>query len=451
MKPEEGEPRHKFFWDDKLEYVEDKGHNLDYSGVGTKEYDDKKMLQEEQEQQGLIEHVKDTAEKVSASEFPSCEDKMDLLTYSPLAYPDFKNIVPLGNLNPSGHTFPTDHIYWYLHHENENKVGDKNGGENKNYDEAESLTIKVPLIAPADGWVTTISSSEHLSSDSVYTDYDFTLTICEEFTVRFGHVSSLSEKLKKVFEETNSIGCEEYETGGNSYKNCWLEIEPLKVSAGEVLGTTGGNPNQNALDIWAHDLRAEPLKLAKPKRWEDHQLQVVCALDYFVKEEKEKLYARLGGYSAFGFETRTIEPLCGTIAQDIMGTAQGVWFVEGTKEGFEFTHPEDPHLALSYDNVNPNINVFSVGNSVPGLESDTYIFEPGKTADEVGDVNIAFSDVKPGKIYCYEPLKPWEPDKKYDSVILFELVDEETLKIGIKDGGKCKKPYSFGDYAMFER
>lgn len=37
-----------------------------------------------------------------------------LLRVAPLAPDEFTEIVPLGNLNPPGHTFPTDHVYFYL-------------------------------------------------------------------------------------------------------------------------------------------------------------------------------------------------------------------------------------------------------------------------------------------------------------------------------------------------
>jgi hypothetical protein len=36
------------------------------------------------------------------------------LTVPPLHLDEFTEIVPLGNLNPPGHTFPSDHIYFYL-------------------------------------------------------------------------------------------------------------------------------------------------------------------------------------------------------------------------------------------------------------------------------------------------------------------------------------------------
>jgi hypothetical protein len=36
------------------------------------------------------------------------------LTQPPLRLDEFTEIVPLGNLNPPGHTFPSDHVYLYL-------------------------------------------------------------------------------------------------------------------------------------------------------------------------------------------------------------------------------------------------------------------------------------------------------------------------------------------------
>jgi hypothetical protein len=54
------------------------------------------------------------------------------LTVSPLAFGDIHEIAPLGNLNPPGHVFPTDHIYFYT----SGFIG--------------SGTRSVPLVSPSD-------------------------------------------------------------------------------------------------------------------------------------------------------------------------------------------------------------------------------------------------------------------------------------------------------------
>ena len=54
---------------------------------------------------------------------------------------------------------------------------------------------------------------------------------------------------------------------------------------------------------------------------------------------------------------------CGRVMQDVPGTAQGCWFVEGTTS----TYPEDPHLALVWSNHDPLECVVSCGTSVAGF------------------------------------------------------------------------------------
>ncbi|MBI2151362.1 hypothetical protein HYU21_01395 [Candidatus Woesearchaeota archaeon] len=362
---------------------------------------------------------------------PSCGDKMDFLSVPPLKYGDFQTITPLGNLNPSGHTFPTDHIYLYLKRVDE-----------KNWDTG---TVNVPLYMPGEAWITQITASKHLSDNPPFTDYDLTFYSCKELSFRFGHITSLSDKLLEQLNEENNCD-KEYETGGNKYQRCSSDNLNIKISVGQQIGTVGGNQNQNALDIWATDFRSKKLEFSNPNRWYDGVKHNVCPLNYFIEPEKTKLYSLLGGWSN---NKRTIEPICGTIEQDIKGTAQGVWFIENTKN----TYPEDFHLALVLDNFDPRINVFSVGRSIPYLDSKTYRFTPLST----GEINLAFAQVKPGKVYCYEYRGDGvnnnqdNADSVWGFTILLELLDKETLKIERQLGSECKAPFKFNSGTVFER
>ena len=71
----------------------------------------------------------------------------------------------------------------------------------------------------------------------------------------------------------------------------------------------------------------------------------VCSVDYFSEEIKSDLETLLGHYD----EPRLVEPICGTVIQDIKGTVKGLWFVENTSS----LYPEDQHLALVDDNFDP--------------------------------------------------------------------------------------------------
>src|SRR3989338_1048074 len=212
---------------------------------------------------------------------PSCEDRMDFLSIPPLKYSDFQTITPLGNLNPSGHTFPTDHIYLAL-----NRV------DTNNWDTG---TVNVPLYMPGNAWITQITASKHLSNNPPFTDYDLTFYSCKELSFRFGHITSLSDKLLEQLNEENNCD-KEYETGGSRFQRCSSDNLNLKESAGEKIETVGGNPNQNAFDIWATDLRTEELQFANSERWSDEVKHNVCPLDYFIEAEKKNyiLYLETG-------------------------------------------------------------------------------------------------------------------------------------------------------------
>ncbi len=114
-------------------------------------------------------------------------------------------------------------------------------------------------------------------------------------------------------------------------------------------------------------------------------------LDYFDAISRTKLEAKLS--SADGRIKRTAAPLGGEYNYDIAGAAIGNWIKQGYSK-----FPEDNNLALVKDNITPSIQVFSAGNTLPGLTSGTYYFLPKSS----GIINRNFADVKAdGTIYCY--------------------------------------------------
>ncbi|HLC85900.1 MAG TPA: hypothetical protein VJG30_01275 [Candidatus Nanoarchaeia archaeon] len=353
----------------------------------------------------------------------SCNSDKIFFTASPIAVSSIYGIVPLGNLGPPSHTFPTNHLYFYTQRL---KPGDFNSGP-----------VEVPVVSPGDMWITSIASSEHLSGEK-FTDYSLTFSPCKDFEAYFHHVSSLSPKLSEAFGSGGD--CDEYSTGGKSYRRCEKSMN-IKVSAGEIIGTAGKFKSQHALDFGASDFRTPPLNYANPSRWYKRQKHLVCSIDYFSPEVRSLLQSKLGSHD--GSVRRTVQPFCGEVEQDVSGTAQGVWFVEGAEE----TYPEDPHLSLVYDNIDPARGVFSVGTSVKGLRSSTYYFIPSKN----GFVNRDFKDVKAdGNIYCYETVDSFSNFPK-NFIILLQLADEKTLRLEKKDFVKCVEPLGFSDYTAFER
>lgn len=346
----------------------------------------------------------------------SCGSDNNFFTVSPLNLSDFISMVPLGNLNPTGHVFPTDHIYMYLR-----RSGDG--------------TANVPLYAPGNATVTQINGSEHV--DEGFTDYSITLQPCDELKLVFGHVTSLSSGLSEALTAPFQWDST-YSTGGKTYRNFGKNVS-IAIIAGEEIGTTGGNPGQNALDIGAYDSRVT-LNFANSSRFAGRDtIHTACPINYYFGDLKTTLMNLFGDYD--GDPKRTVEPICGTIEQDIAETAQGIWFVKGTTtlEG------EDPHLALVHDNMDPTKAVFSVGNSMSpsGLSGGTYSFIPQNS----GLINRDFDDIRAdGNIYCFEP-------NYLTGAILLQLQSPTTLRIEKQTSTSCAGgSYSFGTtYTDFER
>jgi len=314
-----------------------------------------------------------------------------IFSASPINIDNILSIVPLGNLNPPSHVFPTDHIYFFISRQ---KEGDR--------------TEEVSLYSPGILTVTRVSAIEHLQAG--ITDYTIELQKGENLHVRLGHVSSLSEI---VFGDTTSFQAwektNEYTTGSETYR-WWSREYDLKVDAGQVIGTAGGNLNQWALDLFVYDLEQAQFNVANPERWlKSWYLHGVDPLDYYednpVFEHLLKLVDRE--------MSEDEHPPFGSVLQDIQGTAQGCWFLNGVKE----TYPEDPHLALVHDNIRPRFAVLSVGNSIQNLPADTYEFVPL----EDGVLNRDFRDITADNtIYGFYV-------ERFSGIIIVHMPDSETL------------------------
>lgn len=364
-------------------------------------------------------------------DIPDCPVEIDepLFNHSPLALGDFDSIVPLGNLAPPSHTFPTNHLYFQLRR-----------SEPGNY---RSLTADVPVYSPGRIWITSVSSSEHLSASVPYIDYSLRFSPCRQFQGYYIHVQSLNETLLEQIGKFNENNCNTYETGGDTYRNCSKYDLSIVVQSGDIIGRAGGQEGQSALDFGAYDTRVPPLQYANPSVYQPHPkgfgfMQIVCAIDYYSDDLRSDLLSRFGGW---GNEVRTSEPICGEVEQDEPGTAQGKWYLKGAKIPF----PEDPHIALVHDNVNPQIGAFSIGNSLPDLESGIYYFQP----ENEDLINRDFNQVRPnGNLYCYESLSSIgdNPSNPLQKIILVQLTSEIVIRIEARNATECGEvPWDFGD------
>jgi len=341
-----------------------------------------------------------------------------LFTVSPMSSADYIGLIPLGNLNPPGHTFPTDHIYFEI------------AAPGNQPPPVKSVRM------PGDVWITEIRTLEHLSEQPPYTDYSLRFQPCAEYIAYFNHLITVTPQITAAINGNGQ--CEAYQTGGQSFRQCTYQTR-LQVTAGTVIGTGGGQIGQWGIDLGAIDLRQVPLQWANQSRimTSDAGLPyAACPVDAFEPLVRAELEARFGSYD--GTVLRTVLPLCGTIAQDVAGTAQGIWVHEGAIS----IYPEDQNIALVHDNVDPTVGAFSLGPPVLGVGSTVFRFTPA----HAGLDNREFSEVtNDGQVYCYGPIST--------GAMMVKLDTATRLLADFQDGATCNGgPYALtAGAAVFER
>lgn len=365
---------------------------------------------------------------------PSCGDKKEFFTVSPLKLTDFKGIVPLGLLAPTAHVLPTHHLFFHPRRVDPNNFN--------------SLPAEVPAFSPGDVTITEIKYTSS-AQNSDLNDGVIVFAPCKEVKAYLDHFKTFSPALQKAFDEGQLIRCDEYQRsykkfGTVTWKLCIKKVN-LQVKAGEQLGTAGGGEGQMVFDFGAHDKRVSPATFANLARWKGQEQKVytVCPLDYYNPELKEQLKSRLGNPQ--GNQKRTVEPICGAANWDLPGTAQGVWIFSGEEQ---VAH-ENPHLALAYDNTDPSIGVISMGLSgeSKGFIWGAYNFQP----KDSGLVNRHFKDIKAdGNVYCFETEDTYHNNAK--TAIILQMPTSETLKIEKLNQFSCGSGgWKLTNYTEFKR
>jgi hypothetical protein len=345
---------------------------------------------------------------------PHCTDA-PLFSIAPVDLTQVLGVVPLGNFNPPGHTLPTPHSYYYL----------------KRANPANALDWSVPSVAtPAramgDVRITRVESSESLSSVPPYTDYTIRYSGCREVDGYYHHLSSLDPAFAGLVGPIDPSACETYATGGVTFRRCFKDVA-IDVGAGYVLGTAGGNMQANALDVGMRDQRVT-LAYISPTKHASDATRTVCATNYMAPALRLTVEGMFGSYA--GDYHRTAAPVCGGVMHDVAGTASGDWFFPGAS-----TDHDDPHLALTPNNINPAFSTFSVGTSVASLPTGVYSFAPA--VDPAASVNRSFDAVVPGAVYCYEALGSFVAaglESPVARIIFLDMPDSAHVRIASTGG-----------------
>ncbi|MBC8367205.1 hypothetical protein H8E52_07335 [bacterium] len=315
-----------------------------------------------------------------------------------VVHPDsIESIDPLGNINPPGHTFPSDHMGIYL-----------------GRDEFDH-TYTVNVYCPGDLKLVRARAVEHLVEG--ITDFAFDFEACPDMVLIIGHVGELDPDVFAGYMDLNTWHFdEEYSTGGETYRVSYIEPD-WDIAAGVKVGRAGIYEYQGSLDYGFYDRTRAAPPSANKDRWGDYgYLHAFSPLDYYPDGAlKDELAAKVARE-----EIPNDPHPFGRVMQDVPGTAHGCWFMPGG--GFP---PEDAHLALVQWNSHPSVNSFSVGNAVPSLFSGIYpIFE-----EQAGLLNAPFDEITPdGMVYAFHLGPDWTPNG-WVGAILLHMPDSTTIWI----------------------
>ena len=346
-----------------------------------------------------------------------------VLSNLPTADSDFEYLIPLGNLSPPQHTIPTDHIYYVFKRENP---------------EVASPTIDVH--SPAKARFNSVLHIIDIQDGKIRTDdYKISFYPCRGVTLYYDHITGFKGGLADAVKGKKESCSESHPRPQDTNRYCRISIDYL-AEAGEVIGTAGQS-TATGFDFGAIDHRMNPLSYANSKRHRKDAFYVACPFDLYPEDIKPKIWPRFGAPD----KPRAIEPICGSVAQDKVGTLQGNWFIGDIPAD----EPEswNKSLALVPDNMDPSIGVVSFGGN-GGSASRAY-FEPKSS----GLINREFSGVSPGsEIYCYQfdatmgGLHSGPASDRY----LIRLNSTTELSFEAQKGGCGEKP-SFSSPTTYSR
>jgi hypothetical protein len=303
------------------------------------------------------------------------------ITFStaPVAAGDFLWIVSLGNLNPPGHTLPTDHIYFYY--------ADP-AVEN-------SWQKTFSIYAPANGVITELLYQPSQVAGGLG-DYKVTIVFSNTFGCYFDHVTMLD----------NAIASQ---AGTVSSNNTQETSENIPVKAGQRIGMGG-----NEIGTFAFDLGVDNLELTlpfiNPAHYHQSTVNADAPLKYFAEPIKSALYAKVTRYGS---------DKDGKVCYDVPGRLIGGWFLTGAG-------PDDwsEQMAFAYDAVYSTYVMVSCGGTL-GITGTCRVQDgaipPENISTATGPYGYQFQSWDPstGNIVSSIPR----------GLLMVQMIDDNTIKV----------------------
>ncbi|MDE1870931.1 MAG: hypothetical protein KGI06_01695 [Candidatus Micrarchaeota archaeon] len=365
-----------------------------------------------------------TANGGIASSLMACQNQT-YLTALPANLSSISSLSPIGNLNPPGHVIPSDH-----------------GSINL----VSASTLQATVYAPGNVHILQIVYQNSTQAGKHFSDYGVYFSPCKQLVFYYGHLDELSGALQQqISNASKNASCQSFQEPGLASKTCTYHFDYM-AKAGEVLGAAGGpNSNIKGFDFGGYDLRTSTQAFIDQARQVNNfgrPLNAICPVNYYTGALYTELYSIMNN-TAKGSNGY---PSCGTDMEDIAGTIQGNWYLNGSAA----TGPANSsqQMAIVHYYENPAIGVVSIGGVV--AQASLNYFTPTSS----GYINREPSQVTAdGHIYCYYQNNDNTPygASPLTGYFLVQLVNTNTLKIEYQNGACPQTPSSFSNPTIYVR
>jgi hypothetical protein len=364
-----------------------------------------------------------------------------VFTDYPTKLVEVSGIVPLGNLNPKGHTVPSRHAYIY-------PVMTIPGDP--------STAKTVPVFAP--GKAEIVAVEYHPGAP----DWSLHLKPCKEISLYYFHVDKLSPPIAAA------VG--DIADGGVVFPGS-MTAKPvaIPVTGGQLLGFAQTfdvglqdfrKPTQPFVNqarykvdvptlLAALGLAGNPIAIAVTPRIMPQALYNRCFIDYYKPAPRAALTARLSDYD--GAPLASGVPPCHSHMQDVPNTARGNWWND-LDPVHDALFAEDHAIALVNWNVTPTVELFSLNENVPGFS--VALFDAGTPPDVVNATfefpvrpgpqrtNRRFAEITDDALYCYDLVRAHRGGPSLRAAILLQVSDgpggpRSKLKIEFVPTSRC--------------
>lgn len=382
---------------------------------------------------------KNNNSKRTSSNLPKCPSNLSgVFTNQLVDTNQIAALTPLGNVNGSDHILPVDHVYFRSFPTEQNK--------------------HLGVNAPADMTITALTMHKVIDhqGNTVAHEHDYAIDaeVCSGLKVWILAINELSPTLQTTFDN----GKKHHEEGDINKDeiavNDTLNLT-YKIKAGELMGYTGQKGNGSSIEISIINKNQKPNPIVDWNYYSDADRRggIMCFADLYTGDLKNAIYQKFGDYPVMNderieeykskglptqavFTPRTVEPRCGEVIQNIVGTIQGDWFYGKPKSKRENLEGEGKALTFIHKNIDPKIGIISIAGTIT-QKPELMEYAPTHS----GTINREPSEVKAdGKIYCYGL-------RTNDKVIL-QLLGDHQLKIEHQSGTcstneKFNKPYTY--------